>query len=278
MKTIKQTNQKKQTKEENTYAKQLGNIREHISKAVIIGLSNILGIEMIISFSRQFKGNQPKSGYNLNVTKTSIQFKCDEQTHSINSSKSSESSKTSKTIKRQQRRTQTNIIFNSLSEYVQNKMKEIILMKHNTQKTFVFRLAKRRITSKTEKLNIFTAFEPFNENGFELFGKKVMENIVHSQEKYSENKLHWFVHLKERNDMISSLFYELLMKNEFLTSNGFIIRDYFFELNQCEVNKQNIENEMNQSNQQQCVFIQQYQLVMISGNYYLLPIIQYEPY
>ena len=91
MKTIKQTNQKKQTKEENTYAKQLGNIREHISKAVIIGLSNILGVEMIISFSRQFKGNQPKSGYNLNVTKTSIQFKCDEQTHSINSSKSSES-------------------------------------------------------------------------------------------------------------------------------------------------------------------------------------------
>lgn len=226
--------QPKQTQEENTIAKRIGKSREYTSNAVIIGLSNILGIDLTIGFSPVQNGKEFILGYNLIVSKCSI-FNDLPQPGGSDS--------------RQSKRNRECVIYNYLSQYIQQQMKEVVELMNGNCDELSFPQLKRRKTLKTEKLNVYKAFEPFNEKGFSQFGKKVIDIVVNHETKHEATKKHTFVTLQGRDFGICSMFSELIQNDELLSNLGQLIRLYFFPPIETIQNNKNIEINENIQNE-----------------------------
>ena len=232
---MKQITNKYQTKEQNTLCKQLGEIREHLSNAVIIGLSNFFGVELQLKVPLLQK--EPKALHNLIVEKASI---CEDFAQpSLGST-------------RIEKRNRSNKIFNFLSQFITEKMKEIVKMMNEKEEKLKFETTRNRSTKNAEKLTIFTSFEPFNENGMEMFGKKIIEIVTQKSEKIYMNKNQAIVQLNGCNEEIGNAFWEVINDEKCVTETKNILMNYFVysynQMNQNEIIQNVNQTEMIYSN------------------------------
>ena len=125
-----------------------------------------------------------------------------------------------------------NIIFNCLSQQLQDQMKQI-MRNNNRNEEYIEKMFKkgreRKITiAGSQSLKKYKTFGLFNEKGIEMFGMKVMEIIVNhpNQEKKNEKLIN--LHLERNNCDIFNAFREVLEYEECVTDCGKeILRDYY---------------------------------------------------
>lgn len=228
------TKQKYQTqqKEYNTPMKLQSNQLKHLLQAVIIGLSNILlQVEMKVKFSPSKE--KPISFHNIVITKI------------FNNTDLNLSTQINRNYKEI-------FLFNSLSEELQFQMKQTVKQltgdDESINEMFIKGRERKTKREETQILKKFKTFDPLNEKGIELFGKKVMEIIVNYPEpEDEENKKQTFVILKPFNIDIWNEFIKIIMDDDCLTRSGKeCLRDYFIQFNN-QIFSQNEESNGNQT-------------------------------
>ena len=229
----------KQTREENTRLRHRGEIREHISNGVIIGLANIFSVSMNIKVPKLKDGKKPETFHNLIVENASI---C------------SNAPAPSLGSTRIEKRDRANHIFNELSTYVEERMKEVVQMMNGNIEKLIFMKTKQRPSSLAEKLKTFLQFEPFNQDGMLEFGKRVIDIIVDELENIHVDKKHSIVKLEGGNELIINTFYDMLEnKKECFSISSESIQQYFYYLRyqtQNNNNKTQITNEISMNQQE----------------------------
>ena len=85
-----------------------------------------------------------------------------------------------------------------------------------------YKMGKKRPTTKTVKHWKFIAIDPFNEKGFELFARGVIDILFEETSviNFPQRKTHQYVKLQKQHFGILKLFTELIENEDNLTEKG----------------------------------------------------------
>lgn len=189
----------------NTLSKRESAKTEHISNAVLIGLSNLYGIDLLINVPIIPHDRDLLTTANLTLIQTSLTTTF---TNS-NTSNSNSTDSSNNTNRRNQMKSQNAVLFNQLAEYI-----------FSVDPNLSYGLTKQRKAEKTVKLVKYRWIDPFNEDGFREFGEGVINIVMNLGNVVDGNGKKKIVMMNRCDENITELYMRLLMKNEYLTENG----------------------------------------------------------
>ena len=182
----------------NTLTKRESTNREFITKAALIGISNLYGIDFVLRIVNKTE-RVKVSLDNLVIEYTSLfESSFEEQSSQLNIVNKSS---------RNELKSYEAMQFNAIGDFLKNT--------YGLQ----YQLAKSREAKKTIKMLKYKWIDPFNEDGFKMFGEKVIE-CVNMMEKETLNKKHSLVRLDGNNALIYSLYCECISDRSLLTERG----------------------------------------------------------
>ena len=249
----------------NTEIKRLGLVKEHISNASIIGIAILLNINMDIKVPLTKKGNDPVTLHHLIVENISI---------------AQDLSSPSLGKTRTEKRSRSNIIYNTLSDWIKQNIIDIVSAMGGDSDCLVFHISQTRSTTQTVKLNVYESFEPFNREGFQLFGKKVIDIITNVLSKVYVDKRHALVRLEGQNQELINAFIDVIIDTNYITTSSSYLYNFLFQPqpDQTTVNVESlniypqIQIEENQQETLTDSTTQYYYIHDINGNCYAIPI------
>ena len=248
----------------NTITKRESANREFISKAALIGLCNLYGINFIIRTVNKTE-RVKVSLDNLVIEYCSLfNSTVEEQSQQLNE------------VSRQNRNALKSfeaMQFNALGDYLKNSY------------GLNYQLAKTRAATKTIKMYKYKWIDPFNEDGFKVFGERVIQ-CVSNMEKESVNKKHSLVHLNGNDILLYTIYCECISDKALLTNHGSVLVDSYtshssngeqmsnpsnqtFEIIEQLMNENEIQNGENEKNGESQQTQENEQMNYMNNIYYL---------
>lgn len=198
------------TKYNNKEAKRISTMKEHLSNAALIGLANLYGVDMMVKVPTVKGSTELVTNTNVTVQETSLSRNVQSLSHdTIAAMTNPLESRKDKQVRNAKRSVEA-LMLNQLAEYI-----------FMCDPCLQCEMTKRRPTQKSVKLLKFKRIDPFNEEGFRVFGERVIEiigNISRSVE--SDKKKHTIFYLPQNQPEIMALYCELLGRKELLTERG----------------------------------------------------------
>ena len=227
---------------DNTTAKRLSEQREHLSNAALIGYANIYGLDIKVNVPSSFATAAcPVNKLNLTVDETSLSPSNDGVTRITTSVASSKE-------RRNERKSQHAEEMNLIIQYL-----------FSVDPSLKYQLTKSRTPQKTVKLNKFKWIDPFNEEGFKMFGECVIQIISGMTYEGSNAVINStgkkkVVFLPRQNAEIQMAYLQILQYDCYLTENGKAYRNRLYAEQQMQMEQQEMlyqyqMNEINQTNQ-----------------------------
>ena len=234
---------KTKKKYNNTESKRKASTREHLSNASLIGLANLYGVDMMINIPVIPGNKDPMTNANLSIEQTSVTPvfgpEIEASLQSLN--------------RRNQLKSKNALLFNQLADYI-----------FATDPYLQCQLTKSRSTQKTIKLVKYKCIDPFNEEGFKVFGEGVIQIILSmSNNIVDANGKRNVVYLSKNDPQIGVLYTELLKQQELLSVQGKVYATKMIAEMQSE---QQMVTTVNDSIQQQMYQMTQDQLQLQYSN------------
>ena len=200
----------------NKEAKRTSVMREYLSNAALIGLANLYGVDMIVKVPTTHGTKELKSCLNVTVQQTSLSG----DIQSITSETITKiTNPTEVRLDKQKRNAKK-----SMEAMMMNQMAEFIFMK---DPQLQFTLTKTRPTQKTMKLFKYRSIDPFNEEGFKVFGERMIDILqTIATTSTTGNAKQTIVYLPQNHPEIVMLYCNMLRERDMLSMNGLRYSEY----------------------------------------------------
>ena len=224
---------------QNTITKRESTNREYISKAALIGLCNLYGVDFVLKIVN--KTSRAKITVdNILIEECSLFPVTDAH------------------ARRQQ-----------VSQMTRNELKSYEAVQINSLGEYLFstfglnyQLAKSRTATKTVKMFKYRWIDPFNEEGFTAFGRKIIET-VYGMERSQTTQKHSYVRVERNNPVFYGIYCSVIANPEMMTPVGAAMVSAAFsqtQLQQVEQIEQIEQNGNQMTTQSETQFSQQIEI------------------